>query len=126
MDCSSTCLSSCLQADTCSKHSSRAKVCRNLATTLYTCSVLKTICLILLFFFSLSMFGKVCKINIHYNARTETKRLKRSVLFLVFSILDFLTRPGPNFIIKDLPSVLILIIAEKTSNDSLCCCNKYN
>jgi len=34
------------------------------------------------------MFGKVVKINIHYNGRTETKRLKRSVLFIVFSILD--------------------------------------
>jgi len=34
--------------------------------------------------------------------------------------------PGPNFIIEDLPSVLILIIADQMLNDSLCCSNKYN
>ena len=34
--------------------------------------------------------------------------------------------PGLDFIIKDLPSVLILIIAYQTLNDSLCCSNKYN
>ena len=33
---------------------------------------------------------------------------------------------GPNFIIKDLPSVLILIIADQILNDSLCCSNTYN
>jgi len=33
---------------------------------------------------------------------------------------------GPNFIIKDLPSVLILIIPVQILNDSLCCSNKYN
>ena len=39
----------------------------------------------------------------------------------------FLTnRSGPNFIIKDLFLVLILIIANQISNDSLCCFNKYN
>jgi len=35
-------------------------------------------------------------------------------------------RPGPDFIIKDLPSVLILLIADQHLNDSLCCSNKYN
>ena len=35
-------------------------------------------------------------------------------------------RSGPNFIIKDLPSVLIVIIADHISNDSLCYFNKYN
>jgi len=34
--------------------------------------------------------------------------------------------PGPDFIIKDLPSLLILIIAEQILNDSLCCFDKYN
>jgi len=34
--------------------------------------------------------------------------------------------PGPNFIIKDLPPVLILIIADQSLKDSLCCSNKYN
>ena len=33
---------------------------------------------------------------------------------------------GPNFIIKDLPSVLILIIADQMLNDSLRCAYKYN
>jgi len=32
----------------------------------------------------------------------------------------------PNFIFKDLPSVLILIIVYHILNDSLCCSNKYN
>jgi len=31
-----------------------------------------------------------------------------------------------NFIIEDLLSVLILIIADQILNDSLCCSNKYN
>jgi len=35
-------------------------------------------------------------------------------------------RSGPNFIIKDLHSVLILIIADQLLNDSMCCSNKYN
>jgi len=34
--------------------------------------------------------------------------------------------PGPNIIIKDLPSVLIRIIADQILNDSLCWSNKYN
>jgi len=34
--------------------------------------------------------------------------------------------PGSNFIIKVLPSVLILIIADQILNDSLCGSNKYN
>ena len=34
--------------------------------------------------------------------------------------------PGPNFIIKDLPSVLIQIIADQILNDLLCCSYKYN
>ena len=33
---------------------------------------------------------------------------------------------GPSFIIIDLPSVFILIIADKMLNDSLCCSNKHN
>ena len=33
---------------------------------------------------------------------------------------------GPNFIIKDLPEVLILIIADHISIDSLCISYKYN
>jgi len=36
------------------------------------------------------------------------------------------TLPGSNFIIEDLPSVLILIIADQILNDSLCGSNKYN
>ena len=32
--------------------------------------------------------------------------------------------PGPNFIIKDLPLVLILIIADQILNDLLCCSNR--
>jgi len=32
----------------------------------------------------------------------------------------------PNFIIKDLPAVLILNIADQNLKDSLCCSNKYN
>jgi len=31
-----------------------------------------------------------------------------------------------NIIIKFLPSMLILIIADQILNDSLCCSNKYN
>jgi len=31
---------------------------------------------------------------------------------------ELTTRPGPNFIINDLPSVLILIIPDQISNDS--------
>ena len=34
--------------------------------------------------------------------------------------------PGPNFIIKDLPSVVILIITDNGLKHSLCCFNKYN
>ena len=34
--------------------------------------------------------------------------------------------PEPNFIIKDLPSVLNWIIADQIFNDSLFCFNKYN
>jgi len=33
---------------------------------------------------------------------------------------------GPNFIIKDLLSVFILLIEGQISNDSLCCSIKYN
>ena len=33
---------------------------------------------------------------------------------------------GPNFIIKDLPEVLILIFADHISIDSLCISYKYN
>jgi len=33
---------------------------------------------------------------------------------------------GPNFIIKELPSVLMLIIADQIVNVLLCCSNKYN
>jgi len=33
--------------------------------------------------------------------------------------------PRPTFIIDDLPSVLILIIADQILNDSLCCSYKY-
>jgi len=33
---------------------------------------------------------------------------------------------GPNFIINNLPSVLILIIADQLLYDSLCCSNNYN
>jgi len=40
--------------------------------------------------------------------------------------LPLIIRPGPNFIIKDLPSVLILMIADQILNDSLCWSNKYN
>ena len=42
------------------------------------------------------------------------------------NIFSLFLNPWPNFIIKDLPSVLILIIADQISNDSLCCSNKYN
>ena len=42
-------------------------------------------------------------------------------LWLWYPALDSVTCTGPNFIIKDLPSVLILIIADQTLNDSLCC-----
>ena len=34
--------------------------------------------------------------------------------------------PGPNFIIKDLPSVVILKITDNGLKHSLCCFNKYN
>ena len=34
--------------------------------------------------------------------------------------------PGLNFIIKDLLSVLIFILSDHISNDSLNCANKYN
>ena len=40
-----------------------------------------------------------------------------------YHILD--KSSGPNSIIKDLPSVLILIIADQLLNDSLCCSDKY-
>jgi len=33
---------------------------------------------------------------------------------------------GPNFIIMDKTSVLILVNADPILNDSLCCSNKYN
>jgi len=33
-------------------------------------------------------------------------------------------RSGHNFIIQDLPSVLIIIIADQMLNDLLCCSNK--
>ena len=42
------------------------------------------------------------------------------------STTDRVRSPGPNFKLKDLPSVLILIIADQIINDSLCCSNKYN
>jgi len=38
----------------------------------------------------------------------------------------FFELKGTNFIIKDLPSVLILIIADQRLNDSLCWSDKYN
>ena len=40
--------------------------------------------------------------------------------------INLYTMPWPNFIIKDLRSVLILIIADQLLNDSLCCSYKYN
>ena len=51
------------------------------------------------------------------------------MMFLTYGGVITLIRQncsGPNCIIKDLPSVLILIIAHQTLNDSLCCSNKYN
>jgi len=50
------------------------------------------------------------------NQSTSTKRKFRVILYHMM----------PNLIIKDLPSVLILIFADQISNDSLCCSNKYN
>ena len=38
----------------------------------------------------------------------------------------FTGHTGSNFIIKDLPSVLILIITDQILNDSMCCSYKYN
>jgi len=35
-------------------------------------------------------------------------------------------KPGLDFISKDLPSVLVLIIADQILNDLLCCSHKYN
>ena len=52
------------------------------------------------------------------------KAYNRNVVNLVYDI--FKAIPGPNFIIKDLPSVLILIITDNILNDLLCCSNKYN
>jgi len=43
-----------------------------------------------------------------------------------YTVTHLIVRPGHNFIIKDLPSVLILIIADQILNDSLCCSNKYS
>ena len=40
-------------------------------------------------------------------------------------IISHATSAGPNSIIIDLPSVLILIIADQLLNNSLCCSNKY-
>jgi len=37
-----------------------------------------------------------------------------------------IVKTGLDFIIKDLPSVLIPIIADQTINDLLCCCFIYN
>jgi len=47
-------------------------------------------------------------------------------IYDVGTIWTKLHAPGPNFIFKDLPSVLILIIADIFLNDSLGCSNKYN
>jgi len=44
----------------------------------------------------------------------------------ILSLVKCLGSSGPDFIIKDLPSVLIQIIADQLLNDSLCCSNKYN
>ena len=41
-------------------------------------------------------------------------------------VITKISRAGSNFIIKNLPSVLILIIADQLLNYSLCCSNKYN
>ena len=62
--------------------------------------------------------------------KTVTHKLEIVTALIFERKLYFLSVPtfiviyrGPNFIIKDLPSVLILILAL---NDSLCCSNKYN
>ena len=34
--------------------------------------------------------------------------------------------PGVDYIFKDLPPVLILIVADQILNESKCCSNKYN
>ena len=55
------------------------------------------------------------------------EKFATDVFGLFYQIIDNSdTLTGPNFIIKDLPSVLILIIADQRFNDSLCCSNKYN
>ena len=42
-------------------------------------------------------------------------------------MLRAVKEPGPNFIIKDLPTVfLILIIADQILYDTLCCSKQYN
>jgi len=41
-------------------------------------------------------------------------------------ITIILYEPGMDFIIKDLPSVLILIFAALILNNLLCCSNKYD
>ena len=48
---------------------------------------------------------------------------------LTISVYDNLvigSSSGPSFIVKDLPSVLILVLTEQMLNDSLCYSNKYN
>ena len=67
---------------------------------------------------------KFCHIlanDIHYGFRYVYARvIDRYINY----IQPYLNKPGPNFTIKDVPSVLILIIADQMLNDSLCCSSK--
>ena len=46
--------------------------------------------------------------------------------YLVSKESFILITPRPDFLIKHLPLVLILIIADQILNGTLCCSNKYN
>ena len=53
-------------------------------------------------------------------------RIAYILLSMLFTLINSLDESNPwlGFTIKDLPLVLILIIADQILNDSLCCPNK--
>ena len=79
-------------------------------------------------------FSIVCCVPVTYYVLYVCVRFVFMIIVFITAELErnlihhnnVLTQSRPNFTIKDLPSVLILIIADQIVNDSLCCSNKYN
>ena len=65
--------------------------------------------------------------NLLTNFKNNGYAIKTAAYFAIMSMFKTLVdRSGLDFIIKNLPSVLIQIIVDQSLNDSLCCPYAYN